>query len=643
MLHFIVVFFALLGTAPPAFAAPERISELAQPELEAKAREVASSKQWHRILHYRRLFPYFRYHSIVDGTDFFFAPNGKDDPAAELWASARAFFENREIGRQKLHPQCAFPERYRFLKRELKLVSADVACPQLEEFLKRASPEAVSLVFSSAYPNNPGSMFGHTLIRMISRKKVELLDETIGYAAYVGGESTLEYMIRGLFGGYLGAFSMMPYYVKVNEYANSESRDLWEYELTLTAEESKAILRVFWEIDSVSWMSYYFFDENCASIILEALETVRPQLDVYPRGPYVTPAEAVVRASRVEGLVREVRFRPSLRRRLVAMNDALSEGERRELERVIGEEADASQVSSVNVIDATNLYYQYLKQKQKGKLTEPQAVRAQAFLFRRSEIETGASQPLLASLKIPPPEEDRPDIAHPTYRAALSTGSLSGDKSLSSPRAFQELHFKFALHDLLNRDEGYVRFSHIDFPSATLRWYPDDKHLRLEQLSLVGMTSLFPLTRLEKRPSWRLKADIRSPKDFGCATCHAGHLDVGGGATVALGTPRWLAYSLVSLYTEATYDFPRGYRWGPILTLATVASPWNPYKIHLVGELQGDLLQNDRQKYFYRLRLDQAVAFGRNWDARLELEQILPSSADSPYVREAKLGVSYYF
>jgi hypothetical protein len=614
---------------------PERISELSAPELDAKVRAVAATKQWHRLLHYRRLFPYFSYRSIVDGKDFFLSPEGKTDPEKELWASARGFFENRPLGRQQLHPQCAFPVRYAFVKRELKLTSTDVACPKLDEFVKKASPEAVSIVFSSAYPNNPGSMFGHTLMRFISRKKLDILDETVSYAAYVGGENDLEYIIRGLTGGYLGAFSMLPYYVKINEYNHSESRDLWEYELTLTPEESVTLLKVFWEIESVSWMSYFFFDENCASILLEALETVRPELDVYPRGPYVTPGEAVIRAAQVDGLVRERRFRPSLRRKLMAMNESMTPVERVDLERVINDELQAPQTNSVNVLDSANLYFQYLKQKQKGKFTAPQGQRAQTFLFRRSEIEAG-SDTLLANLKIAPPEDDRPDLAHPTYRLAFSAGSLD-------TRAFQELHAKFALHDLLNRDEGYVRFSHIDFPSATLRYYPNDRHLRLEQLNFLYMTSLFPLTRLEKRFSWRIQTDIRSPKDFGCATCHVGHVEMGAGATLELLTPRWIAYSLGSFYGEISADFHKGYRWGPMLTLATAANPWNPYKIHFAADAIADLLQDDRQRGFFRIRLDQALAFGRSWDLRLELGQILPSQPDAPFVKEAKLGISHYF
>jgi hypothetical protein len=36
-----------------------------------------------------------------------------------------------------------------------------------------------------------------------------------------------------------GEYSLMPYYRKVKEYGDFESRDLWEYELNLSPEETR--------------------------------------------------------------------------------------------------------------------------------------------------------------------------------------------------------------------------------------------------------------------------------------------------------------------------------------------------------------------------------------------------------------------
>ena len=39
---------------------------------------------------------------------------------------------------------------------------------------------------------------------------------------------------RDIFGGFRGEYAKMPYYFKVREYADYESRDIWEYPLNLT-------------------------------------------------------------------------------------------------------------------------------------------------------------------------------------------------------------------------------------------------------------------------------------------------------------------------------------------------------------------------------------------------------------------------
>lgn len=46
----------------------------------------------------------------------------------------------------------------------------------------------------------------------------------------------------------------MPYYRKVKEYGDFESRDLWEYELNLTPEETRFLVSHIWEMQHVSFL-----------------------------------------------------------------------------------------------------------------------------------------------------------------------------------------------------------------------------------------------------------------------------------------------------------------------------------------------------------------------------------------------------
>ena len=108
----------------------------------------------------------------------------------------------------------------------------DVPCPELQAYMDKVKPSSVTLVFSSAYANNPGSMFGHTFLRINSslnkktvQEKQDLLDWGISYAAQVPqDENGLVFVFLGLSGGYPGQFSLLPYYAKVNPDFDSSSR-----------------------------------------------------------------------------------------------------------------------------------------------------------------------------------------------------------------------------------------------------------------------------------------------------------------------------------------------------------------------------------------------------------------------------------
>ncbi|MFB6259938.1 MAG: DUF4105 domain-containing protein, partial [Thiohalorhabdaceae bacterium] len=109
--------------------------------------------------------------SRADDPDFFFADAGKHDPGAELTATLRAFFrpaashqpvEQGEEGEQ--HPQCAFPARYRWLKRQLAFDPGrlpEQPCPRFDWWREQLDADGVTLVFPAAYLNNPSSLFGH--------------------------------------------------------------------------------------------------------------------------------------------------------------------------------------------------------------------------------------------------------------------------------------------------------------------------------------------------------------------------------------------------------------------------------------------------------------------------------------------------
>ena len=61
--------------------------------------------------------------SEADGMEFFNSPQGKTDPEAELAATLASFFVPlAEIAKDKEHPQCNFPARFKWLKQQLRSI-----------------------------------------------------------------------------------------------------------------------------------------------------------------------------------------------------------------------------------------------------------------------------------------------------------------------------------------------------------------------------------------------------------------------------------------------------------------------------------------------------------------------------------------
>src|SRR5699024_2836582 len=140
-------------------------------------------------------------------------------------ATLAALFTTTPISPQQRPPRCALPARYMFLRQALAIDSTrlpHVDCPQYQQWLAGLAPTSVSLIFPAAYPNSPSSMFGHTLLRINSRRSAQttpLLSYAVNFAAHTSEDNGLMFAFKGLAGGYPGVYGVFPYYRKVKQYA----------------------------------------------------------------------------------------------------------------------------------------------------------------------------------------------------------------------------------------------------------------------------------------------------------------------------------------------------------------------------------------------------------------------------------------
>jgi len=282
---------------------------------QAEQSGMAESREWHALLHYKPRLLFGEWESQVDDQAFFLSADGKYLPKAELAATIKAMAE--PVVDPDQHPQCRFPARYYWLKHSLNIDPeklTPVKCVELEKWFDTIRPGSLTLVFPSAYINSPSSMFGHTLLRVDpddSRKNTPLVAYALNYAANADAtDSALTFSFKGLFGGYPGIFSIVPYYEKINEYSSLENRDIWEYELNFTQDEINQLMRHAWEVRHIRF-DYFFLTENCSYHMLSLMEVARPDLDLTSHFDIKAIPSDTVRAVIDAGLVNKYTYRPS--------------------------------------------------------------------------------------------------------------------------------------------------------------------------------------------------------------------------------------------------------------------------------------------------------------------------------------------
>ncbi|MBE0513895.1 DUF4105 domain-containing protein [Sulfurimonas sp.] len=457
-----------------------------------KAQELnlSDSRYWNLLLHMQDG------RSEIDDERFFLSPNGKTDAKDELNATIDALLN--ETAFDDNATACRFPARKAWLKEKLSISNLpEVKCEKYDAIVKRLKPKSVTLVFPSAHINSPASMFGHTFLRINSVYDSKLLSYAVNYAADANPdeENAVLFAIKGLFGGYFGRYSLLPYYDKLKEYRDSEQRDIWEYDLDFSEDETRRMIEHIWELNETH-SYYYFFTENCSYNMLWFLEVARPSLHLREYFNYqVIPLETA-HVANLENIIKDKFFRPSKRTTLLKYEELI---ERKNIHLPL--QLVDLDISLDDVLTNLNIEVQ-----QKKYILEA-SIELLEYKFSKSKIEKERYLELfheLSKARAKLGQGDKLDIktppnpieSHRAIRATIGAGSRDGN-------AIGFLGVRPAYHDLEDSNYGFLRGTQIEFMNLELSYSKSD--LEVEDATILSIVSLAQRSHFFESLSWRTK------------------------------------------------------------------------------------------------------------------------------------------
>ena len=475
--------------------------------------KLESAPRWHKLLHYKKKTLRSSYSSVVDDDQFFISPKGKHSPKDELNRTLELLFSVPFNGSSEVlnqHAICRFPARVKFLIETLDLpdhMDTTDQCLEYSNWRKDKDIQDVWLIFPSAYINSPSSMFGHTLLRLDPKESSadsQLLSHAVNYAAKVDtADNGLFYAAKGLFGGYNGYFSMMPYYEKVKEYNRLENRDIWEYKLNTQPEEIEWLLRHMWELHKVRF-DYFFITQNCSYQLLALLEVARPEVNLTDRFRYIAIPVDTVREVYRQGWIDDEHFRPSKSTEFYNSVAALTPTERKLVAKLKAK--DYAELQG----EVESLPFE---QQQRVLQTGYKLLR----LDKKSRANTGRSLKLLSERsKLGKTEAEKtkstavaPQDGHLSHRISFGAASSKADAYPDDDRSKSSaiLDFKFTYHGLDDPIPGFSRDAQINFLHGI--FFTEDDDVKLESFDVLNIRSLTPSDQFISRRAWQVSTGWR--------------------------------------------------------------------------------------------------------------------------------------
>ena len=422
--------------------------------------------------------------------------------------------------------------------------------------------------------------------------------------------------------------------MKMREYSDLENRDLWEYQTNLSGEEIERMLAFIWE-QSFTYMNYYFFDDNCAFMLLAAFEAARPGLNLVDQAkPWFIPLDIVKIVQQQPGLVEQIHYRPSQYNTLVQnYNRASKEEKKVALQLLVDDKplADLSTMSAseqARILDLTLGVSEYQRNQ---KHSEAEAATLSERQLKLSGVRSKIDAESEYKDKEPPAE--RPDEGHGSIRTGLAEGQVGTS-------SYTELNFRGGYHDSLDPPSGFALGASSKMFDLYLR--ANSNQLRFQRLDLFDVFSPSVQTEWYKPATIKLNVSIRREvlQDDGLSPT-ALRFQAGAGRSYTLSDN---ARGYVLADSVASFRSSSSLGVGP--TIGAIWSITPRLRTEVVSNTYWDLLGDQKDAWSFKLTGSLAWdVFNNQNNMRLNVvRQGVSNASDSSLnSTDVQLAYSHYF
>lgn len=602
---------------------------------------LAKDKTWRGLIGFRGN----DQKSDILNPEFFYAPNGKKDPIAELKATVVEAL--KPIGdTPQTHAYCRFPARILWLRQQ-NLIPKDpppqLNCAKYKAWIGDLKPTGASIIFASGDLSNPATFYGHMMLRITTGTQDQdnsLLENIISNGAiFPPKEGPIAYVTKGLIGAYKATYTKAGFYEQAHSYSELQLRDVWEYRLNLSPDQLEMLTAHSFELNG-AFNSYYFLRQNCAYRIATLVDvamgsqTIPAKLWTMPVDVLETMSQAKNEAINgqnneneplIRSIVRLDSRRTELRDHFISLNmkekarvKTFLHSPNLEINPILDDlSVDGQMRVSETLLDYFSVS-QTIAPKQQDDVREIQ----RRLMVARLKLPAGKAD---FGEKTPPL---LPNQGNRSTFTQLSIGSNSLNQKVA------HLRMRFAYNDFLSITPGALPFSELAFGDVGLNYA--DKKLGIERFEIVRITTLnISQTGLpgDGGYAWRARIGVDKPQ-LGCQSCLTSL------AEGNIGKSTWLSKSLIGYGLAGGRLTGNEANQGVVqlgLTGGLILNAGKKWRSHIESSVWQDV--NGQKKAITRTQFSTRYALNRALDLTMEIRS---DQQDKHDVNDLRIGLGLY-